>query len=85
MADGKDVKSGGVPWGAVIAGVIAVVALLIIVQNSQSATVKVFFGDGLTLPLWIMLAIFFILGVLFSGLVRRGIRKATGRDAKKDN
>jgi len=76
-------KDKGFPLGAVLGGIIAVLALLVIVQNSQSATVKIFFGDGFTLPLWLMLAVFFALGVVSSGLVRRGVRKATGRDDKK--
>jgi len=44
-------KDKGFPLGAVLGGIIAVLALLVIVQNSQSATVKIFFGDGFTLPL----------------------------------
>ncbi len=83
MAEGKDVEKGGVPWGAVIAGIIAVLALVVIVQNSESTNVQLF-GLTIALPLWLVLVIFFLLGVLCSGLVRRGVRKATGRDTKKD-
>ncbi len=83
MAEGKDVEKGGVPWGAVIAGIIAVLALVVIVQNSESTNVQLF-GLTIALPLWLMLVIFFLLGVLCNGLVRRGVRKATGRDTKKD-
>ena len=83
MAEGKDVEKNSFPLGAVIAGVIAVLALVVIIQNSESTNVQLF-GLTIALPLWLMLTIFFLLGVLCSGLVRRGVRKATGRnDAKK--
>ena len=78
----EDAGKKGFPLGAVIAGVIAVLALVVIVQNSESTNVR-FFGLTIALPLWLMLTVFFALGVLCSGLVRRGVRKATGRDAAK--
>ena len=82
MPDSNDVSKRGFPLGAVIAGVIAVLALVVIVQNSESTNVQ-FFGVKVALPLWLMLTIFFLLGVLCSGLVRRGVRKATGRGDKQ--
>ncbi|MFM9136493.1 MAG: LapA family protein, partial [bacterium] len=64
MTDAKaPQKKAGFPLRAVIAGIIAVIALIVIIQNSQSVTIQLFVWS-LTLPLWLVLAVFFVLGML---------------------
>ena len=72
-------KKGGFPLRNVVAGIIGVLALVIIVQNSASTPVHLF-GWTVTLPLWLLLLIFFVAGVLLSGLVRGGVRRMRGKD-----
>lgn len=85
MGDSKGTqKQGGFPLRIVIAIILAIFALIVIVQNSQSAQVQ-FFGMSLSLPLWLLLVIFFLLGVLTSGLVRGGARRLMGRPPKDDD
>lgn len=85
MTDAKaPQKKDGFPLRAVIAGIIAVIALIVIIQNSQSVTIQLFVWS-LTLPLWLVLAVFFVLGMLLNGLVRGGVRRLMGKEPKKDD
>ena len=58
-------------------GVVTVIALLIVIQNTGSATIN-FLGWSWSMPLWLILAIMFILGMLLGGAVRAGVRKLRG-------
>jgi uncharacterized integral membrane protein len=62
-------------------GIVAVVALLIVIQNTGSATIN-FLGWSWSMPLWLILAIMFILGMLLGGVVRAGVRKLRGASPK---
>ncbi len=77
-------KKDGFPLRAVIAGILAVLAIIVIAQNSQSVTIQLFVWS-LTLPLWLVLAVFFVLGMLLNGLVRGGVRRLMGKPKKDDD
>ena len=62
-------------------GVVTVIALLIVIQNTGSATIN-FLGWSWSMPLWLILAIMFILGMLLGGVVRAGVRKLRGATPK---
>ncbi|MDD2817343.1 MAG: LapA family protein [Candidatus Nanopelagicales bacterium] len=69
--------------GRMISGVvIAIVALIIIVQNTASAEIK-FLGWSWNMPIWLILVIMFVLGMLLGGAVRSGVRKLRGAEPKK--
>lgn len=63
-------------------GVVTVIALLIVIQNTGSATIN-FLGWSWSMPLWLILAIMFILGMLLGGAVRAGVRKLRGATPTK--
>jgi uncharacterized integral membrane protein len=62
-------------------GIVTVIALLIVIQNTGSATIN-FLGWSWSMPLWLILAIMFILGMLLGGVVRAGVRKLRGATPK---
>lgn len=62
-------------------GVVAALVLIVLVQNSQSVTVSLF-GWELSMPLWLLLLITFVLGMLLDGLVMSGIRRLRRKDPK---
>lgn len=69
--------------GRMISGVvIAVIALIIIVQNTASAEIA-FLGWSWNMPIWLILVIMFVLGMLLGGPVRAGVRKLRGAEPKK--
>lgn len=61
--------------------VVAVLALIFIVQNFVSVPVKVF-GLEVDLPLWLVMVVMFILGMLLGGVARTGVRRLRGKSAK---
>ena len=73
MASGSKKSNGRLISG----GIVAAIALLIVVQNTNSATIN-FLGWSWSLPLWLILALMFILGMLLGGVVRAGVRKLRG-------
>jgi uncharacterized integral membrane protein len=62
-------------------GIVSVIALLIVIQNTGSATIN-FLGWSWSMALWLILAIMFILGMLLGGVVRAGVRKLRGATPK---
>lgn len=62
-------------------GLVAVLVLIVLVQNSQAVTVALF-GWELTMPLWLLLLITFALGMLLDGLVMSGFRRLRRKDQK---
>lgn len=67
--------------GLIGGGVVAIVVLIVLFQNSQSVTVTLF-GWSLSMPLWLLLLITFALGMLLDGLVMSGIRRIGRKDPK---
>lgn len=63
-------------------GIIAVIAFIIIVQNTASAEIK-FLGWSWNMPIWLILVIMFVLGMFLGGAVRSGVRKLRGAEPKK--
>ena len=64
--------------GRTISGVIVVViAFIIVVQNTASAEIR-FLGWSWNMPIWLILVIMFVLGMLLGGVVRAGVRKLRG-------
>lgn len=69
--------------GRMISGIaVAVIALIIVVQNTDNATIK-FLSWSWDMPLWLILVIMFLLGMLLGGVVRAGVRKLRGTTPKK--
>jgi len=64
-------------------GIVAVIALVIVIQNTGSATIN-FLGWSWSMPLWLILVIMFVLGMLLGGPVRNGVRKLRGATRKQD-
>ncbi|MDO8731099.1 MAG: LapA family protein [Actinomycetota bacterium] len=67
----------------VIGVIVLVLAVVVIAQNTASATFNLL-SWKITMPLWLVLTIMFILGMLLGGAVRVGIRKLRGVDSKRD-
>ncbi|MDP2014781.1 MAG: LapA family protein [Actinomycetota bacterium] len=63
--------------------VVLVVAVIVIAQNTEDATLN-FLSWDISMPLWLVLTIMFVLGMFLGGAVRGGIRKLRGVDSKKD-
>jgi len=63
-------------------GIVAVIALIIVIQNTNNATIN-FLSWSWSMPLWLILAIMFVLGMLLGGVVRTGVRKLRGATPKK--
>jgi lipopolysaccharide assembly protein A len=63
-------------------GIVAVIALLIVIQNTNNATIN-FLSWSWSMPLWLILVIMFLLGMLLGGVVRTGVRKLRGSTPKK--
>lgn len=75
----KSVAKGGmrITWRGITLIVIAVVLLVFAVQNLESAPVS-FLGVQFSVPVWLLVVVTFLLGMLLGGLVRgaaRGLRK----------
>lgn len=65
--------------------VLAVVAAVFIFSNFQSADFKILWWGPWSLPMWIWLAIAFILGMLLGGAVRSIVRRARGKAKHHDD
>jgi uncharacterized integral membrane protein len=62
------------PLRLIVVLVIVALAVLLIVQNHQSATVS-FFGWGFTMPGWLWILILVLLGVIIGSVFPWGRRK----------
>jgi putative membrane protein len=62
--------------------IILVVAVVFMAQNTDSVNVTFLFFD-LSMPLWLVILIVFVLGMLLGGAVRSGFRKLRGAEPKK--
>jgi lipopolysaccharide assembly protein A len=65
---------GGLTFRSVIALVVIVIALIFIVQNTTSVPIT-FLGLEVTLPVFVVLIVMFVLGMLLGGVVRTLFRK----------
>ena len=63
-----------ITWRGVVLVVIAVALLVFAVQNLQSASVK-FLGIDFIVPVWLLVSVTFILGMVLGGVVRGTARK----------
>jgi putative membrane protein len=61
--------------------IILVVAIIFMAQNTDTVNVTFLFLD-LALPLWLVILVVFILGMLLGGAVRTGFRKLRGAEPK---
>ncbi len=61
---------------------VLVLAVIVIAQNTEDATFN-FLSWDISMPLWLVLTIMFVLGMLLGNSVRGGIRKLRGVDAQK--
>jgi len=61
--------------------VVLVLAVIFIAQNTNTANITILTWD-IDIPMWIVLVVMFILGMLLGGAVRGGIRKLRGADSK---
>ncbi len=61
--------------------VVLVLAVIFIAQNTNTANITILTWD-IDIPMWIVLVVMFILGMLLGGAVRGGIRKLRGVDSK---
>ncbi|WP_034649392.1 LapA family protein [Cellulomonas sp. HZM] len=66
-----------VPWRLILGAVVVVLALVVVLQNTQEARFEVLWAT-ITLPTWVMLSIVFVLGGITGWLLnyRRTKRKA---------
>ena len=67
----------------VIVIAILVLAGIVIAQNTEDATFN-FLSWDISMPLWLVLTIMFVLGMFLGGAVRGGIRRLRGLDPKRD-
>jgi len=68
------------PIGRMIIGVIIlVIAVIFMLQNFDDVEVR-FFGWSLNMPMWLLMVIMFVLGMLLGGVVRGGVRKLRGKE-----
>lgn len=64
--------------------IIAIVAILVLVfafMNNESAPVNLF-GWHLTMPLWLLVIIVYLLGMLTGSWARKGVRYMSGKEKK---
>lgn len=75
----SDKPKAGIGTGRLIAIVaIAIAAALLIFGNLESTSVWLW-GFTLQVPLFVVLLLMFILGMLLGGVVRTGVRRLRGR------
>jgi uncharacterized integral membrane protein len=60
---------------------VAALAALFVLQNFQSVPVK-FLTFEFDLPLWLVMVVLFVLGMVLGGAVRSGVRKLRGAPPK---
>lgn len=70
-------KNGGISARGVIAMILGLLVLIFVIQNWSSAKMHLFFWD-IEIPLGLLILIIFALGVLTSGMTRKGIRRLRG-------
>jgi uncharacterized integral membrane protein len=66
--DGVPAGSGGIQWNRILLGLLIVVLLVIVFQNSQSVTVKLLFLET-SMPLIVVLVITALLGAAVGYLI----------------
>ena len=64
----------------IIGIIIAVIAVIFMIQNTDDAQISLLMFD-VTLPLWIVILVVFLLGMFLGGAVRAGVRKLRGTEA----
>jgi uncharacterized integral membrane protein len=79
---GHGTSGKGIGTGRLIAIiVVAALAALFILQNFQTVPVKILTFE-LNLPLWLVMVVLFVLGMLLGGAARSGFRKLRGAPPK---
>ena len=69
-------QGNGVSWRMILGIVVLVAAVVLIAQNSQDAPVHIFWMN-VTMPLWVLLTITFVLGGLTGWLLKaRRVKRA---------
>lgn len=79
-ADSK--RSGPSTVRTVIIVLVVVAAALLFIFNRESVNMWLF-GFNVTLPLFLLLIIMFVLGMFLGGAVRSGFRKLRGKETPK--
>lgn len=72
----------GIPARGIIGILIAILMLIFIFQNFASVPVQFLFFGPFNLPLWLVLIVTFVLGMLLGGMVRTGFRKLRGKETR---
>lgn len=75
-------RSRPFPWRIAGIGAIVFALLTLLFQNSDRATVDIFWMQ-FSMPLWILLLAMFILGMVLGGTVLSLMKKAVSRDSRK--
>jgi uncharacterized integral membrane protein len=73
----REYKEGGSSFGAIVAGIVAVAAVIFVFQNSEEASVDFLFFSA-TVPLSVVIVISMVLGAVlgwFLGYMRRRRRR----------
>ena len=70
---------GGINSHVVIGGVIAVLLIIFILQNTKSTSIHFLFFS-FSAPLWLIILIVAVLAALLDGVVGRAYRKWRGKD-----
>lgn len=65
-------------WRGFVGILIAVVALVFVIQNKETVNVQILTWT-FSVWLWLVLVVFFVLGMLLDGVVRRVIRNLRGK------
>ena len=83
MSSDKEKSAGGMGTGRLIAIVVIVVAAALLIFGNLESTSVWLWGITLDLPLFVILLLMFVLGMLLGGVVRSGVRKLRGRPAAR--
>lgn len=73
MGGDREYKEGGASFGLIVAGIVAVAAVVFVAQNRETADVTFLFFSA-TVPLSIVIIVAMVFGALlawFGGLIRR--------------
>ncbi|MDP4675898.1 MAG: LapA family protein [Actinomycetes bacterium] len=76
----KSQKQGPGVVRTVVIVIVSVAAVLLVIFNSESTQMWLF-GFQVTLPLFLILIVMFVLGMLLGGVVRSGLRKLSGKES----
>lgn len=78
MASSPQAKKGGVSARAIISIVIIAILAILIFQNFATVPIN-FFAWTLTLPVWLVIVVSFVLGMVLGGAARGLVRSLRGK------